>query len=264
MIDIGLYEFEHPVLVVVRPFASGGPLDNLRHHLAELTGVLGDLAIRGAGAEVAEDLVKDYASPWLAGWTEERRLAARISIGEWAGLVRVIDEHGAELRASAVRLTRADNISVYHGDLHGRNLILSKSRQCTVIDWDEAGFSRRPADAGKALWLSCRRERGDFALHPRAVHSFVEQVHACLHLPYRSIADVAKLGAIWFLPRHSHIALLEQRDANLVAWYLDWISRFWLRFRHNLDLITRTAEALDQDAPTNCLPPARLSSRLRN
>lgn len=244
--DIGFHGSEHPVLVVIRPFASGASSDDIQHHIVEVADVLGDLAAHDAGIEVAEDLIGDYASPWLSGWQRERRLAAPMLVGEWSGLAQAMDHHIVGLLASAARLTRLDGVVIYHGDLHGQNLIFNESRQATVIDWDETGFSRRPADAGKTLWLTCRRGRGDFVLHPPVVRHFLERMHARLHVPYASASDLAKLGAVWFLPRYSHVALLKQRDPDLVLWYLGWVSRFWSRFQHNLGLVAEVAAALDQ------------------
>ncbi|MFI9202531.1 phosphotransferase [Streptomyces sp. NPDC053048] len=249
VIGMGFHPAERPRLVVVRPFAPGAPSDNARQHIVRIGGVLGDLAARAVGVEVTDDLIGDYASPWLSSGERERALADRILTGAWEDLARAMDDHVEDLGNSAARLTRADGTPViHHGDLHGRNLILDRSRALTVIDWDEAGFSRRPADAAKALWLSCRRARGDFVLDPGAVARFLELVHARLRVPYADAGDLARLGAIWFLPRYGHVALLGQRDASLVPWYLGWVSRFWSRFRRNLDLLTRTAAALERNA----------------
>ncbi|MCX4825212.1 aminoglycoside phosphotransferase family protein [Streptomyces sp. NBC_01142] len=252
VLDMGFHAAGRPRLVVIRPYAPGAPSDDARQHIVQVAGVLADLAARAGGVEAEEDLVGDYASPWVSGAERERALADPLLTGEWQGLARAMDDHLGELRNSAVRLTRPDGLVIHHGDLHGRNLISGSSRPLTVIDWDEAGFSRRPADAGKALWLSCRLGRGDFVLDPQALHRFLTHLHARLRMPYASAADLARLGALWFLPRHGHVTLLGQRDVSLGPWYLDWISRFWARFRQNLDLLTRTAAALDTDADRGC------------
>jgi Ser/Thr protein kinase RdoA (MazF antagonist) len=173
---------------------------------------------------------------WLSGWDAERARSGTVLTGAWTPLADAMDEHGAALRASAARLTR-DGVVVHHGDLHGRNLILGHDRRCTVIDWDEAGFSRRPADAAKALWMSCRRERGDFALDPAAVRAFLRHTR----FPAADAVDLGRLGALWFLPRSRHVTLLARRDATFPEWYLGWVSRFWARLRPNLDLIAETA-----------------------
>ncbi|WP_176738304.1 hypothetical protein [Micromonospora pallida] len=44
------------------------------------------------------------------------------------------------------------------------------------------------------------------------------------------------------------MTLLGQRDAALVPWYLDWITRFWVRFNENLALVRRTAVVLERAA----------------
>ncbi|MGW3012875.1 phosphotransferase [Streptomyces sp. NPDC001219] len=241
-------------MVVIRPYAPGVPSDDARERIGEVVGVLAELAARGAGAGTGaergagEDLVGDYASPWVAEAGQERALVGPLLTGAWQGLARAMDEHLGELRDAARRLTRADALLVHHGDLHGRNLISGGGQPLTVIDWDEAGFSRRPADAGKALWLSCRAGRGDFVLDPAALRRFLTQLHRRLPVPYASAGDLARLGALWFLPRHGHVTLLARRDAGLGPWYLGWVARFWARFRQNLDLVTRTAAALDADA----------------
>ncbi|MEU8685618.1 phosphotransferase [Streptomyces sp. NPDC048611] len=244
-------------LVVIRPWAPGVPSDDARERIGEVVGVLAELAARGAGTGTetvaGEELVGDYASPWVAGAGEERALVGPLLTGTWQGLARAMDEHLGELRDAARRLTRTDALLVHHGDLHGRNLISGGGRgggrPLTVIDWDEAGFSRRPADAGKALWLSCRAGRGDFELDPAALRHFLTQLHTRLPVPYASAGDLARLGALWFLPRHGHVTLLGRRDARLGPWYLGWVARFWARFRRNLDLVTRTAAALGADPP---------------
>ena len=200
--------------------------------------MLGDLAARGANVRVAEELITDYASAWLADGAGERTRADRILAGDFPPLARWLDEHLANLLTSAARLTSANHVVVHHGDLHGRNLIVGPSGRCTVIDWDESGFSRRPADTAKALWLSCRRGRGDFELSPSAVRRFLCRV------PGTDAGDLARLGALWFLPTHRHVMLLGQRDAALVPWYLGWVSRFWNRLRTNLDVIAEAERAV--------------------
>jgi aminoglycoside phosphotransferase (APT) family kinase protein len=157
-----------------------------------------------------------------------------------------MDAHGDALLQGAARLTDPERVVVHHGDLHGRNLIVDGPSALTVIDWDEAGFSHRPSDAGKALWLSCRRERGDFALDPHAVRRFLHRAHARLSLPLADAVDLARVGALWFLPRHGHVSLLRQRDADMALWYLSWVSRFWSGIRENLALVADTAERLDR------------------
>ncbi|MCD9195203.1 phosphotransferase [Streptomyces albireticuli] len=242
--DIGFHAAERPRLVVVRPYAPGEPSDDARRHIAQVVEVLADLAARAGSVTAGEDLVGDYASPWLSGAEGERALVAPLLTGEWRPLARAMDDHLDESRAAASRLTRPDGLVVHHGDLHGRNLIGGGSRPLTVIDWDEAGLSRRPADAGKALWLSCRLGRGDFVLDPRALRRFLTLSHARLGVPYASAGDLARLGALWFLPRHGHVTLLGRRDTGLGPWYLDWVARFWARYRRNTDLIAATAAAL--------------------
>ncbi|UQX03567.1 phosphotransferase [Streptomyces sp. RerS4] len=241
VLDLGFAPGPRPRLVVVRPYAPGAASDDARQHIARVVDVLADLAARGRGVAVEEELIGDYASPWVADARAERSLAEPFLTGEWGALGCAVDEHLAELRAGAVRLTRPDGVLVHHGDLHGRNLVSDGSRALTVIDWDEAGFSRRPADAGKALWLSCRLGRGDFVLDGRAVGRFLERLHARLGLPYANAVDLARLGALWFLPRHGHVTLLGRRDADLGTWYLGWVLRFWTRFRRNLEVVAEAA-----------------------
>ncbi|MFC7308240.1 aminoglycoside phosphotransferase family protein [Streptomyces monticola] len=247
VIDIGFHPAKRPRLVVIRPFVPGAPSDDARRHIDHLTDVLAELGTRAAGTEAAAELAGDYASPWLHQAEREHALAGRILTGARENLARALDAHLADLRDSALRLTRADAPVIYHGDLHGRNLIFDSSRPLTVIDWDEAGFSHRPADAGKALWLSCRQGRGDFVLDPLALRRFLRHIRGTLRIPYADCVHLARLGALWFLPRQSHTELLGQRDASLVPWYFDWVSRFWSRFRQNLDQITETAAALARD-----------------
>ncbi|SCL20804.1 Phosphotransferase enzyme family protein [Micromonospora pallida] len=187
-------------LVVIRPFAPGAPPHGALQHVGRLVGVLGDLADHGFDPG-SEELVGDYATPWLSGWERERQAVVPVLAGERGDLAQAIDEHGAALRAGAARLTCAKRAMAYHGDLHGRNFIVSSRGQLTVIDWDEAGFSRRPADVGKALWLSCRRERGDFVLDADAVQDFLARVHARMRLPYPHAGDLALLGGSGSFPR---------------------------------------------------------------
>ncbi|MFE2523309.1 phosphotransferase [Streptomyces sp. NPDC059382] len=245
----GFHGAERPRLVVVRPYAPGTPSDDARRHIGGVVDVLADLAARAQGVRAEEALVADYASPWLEGAPSERSLVDPLLTGEWRGLGRAMDTHLGELRRGARRLTSADGLRVHHGDLHGRNLISDGPGRLTVIDWDEAGFSRRPADAGKALWLSCRLGRGDFALDPRATGLFLGRLRTRLGIPYSGARDLARLGALWFLPRHDHVTLLGRRDTSLGTWYLGWVLRFWTRFRANLDLVARTAAALEAGAP---------------
>lgn len=158
MIDIGFDGGKRPRLVVVRPFVPGEPADDARRHIDPLFSVLADLAGSTGRTEIHQDLIADYASPWLT--PGERELTVAALAGDRRGLVRAMDDHLDDLRASALRLTRPGEAMIYHGDLHGRNLLTDGSGSPTVIDWDETGYSQRPADAGKALWLSCRRGRG--------------------------------------------------------------------------------------------------------
>ncbi|MGI5447445.1 aminoglycoside phosphotransferase family protein [Streptomyces sp. CA-243310] len=249
VLDLGFHGAERTRLVVVRPYVPGTPADDARRHISGVVDVLADLTARAAGVRAEDALVGDYASPWLDGARSERSLVDPLLTGEWRGLGLAMDEFLGELRCGAARLTSADGLLVHHGDLHGRNLITDGPGRLTVIDWDEAGFSRRPADAGKALWLSCRLGRGDFALDARATSLFLGRLHARLGIPYSCAADLARLGALWFLPRHGHVTLLGRRDASLGTWYLGWVLRFWTRFRENLDLVARTAAALEAGAP---------------
>ncbi|MFF3429703.1 phosphotransferase [Streptomyces sp. NPDC002602] len=249
VLDLGFHGAERPRLVVVRPYAPGSPADDARRHIGGVVDVLADLVARAEGVRAEETLVGDYASPWLDGARSERSLVDPLLTGEWRGLGRAMDRHLGELRRGAQRLTSADGLRVHHGDLHGRNLIAQGPGRLTVIDWDEAGFSRRPADAGKALWLSCRLGRGDFALDPEATGLFLGRLHTRLGIAYSDARDLARLGALWFLPRHDHVTLLGQRDAGLGSWYLGWVLRFWRRFRGNLDLVTRTAAELEAGGP---------------
>ncbi|MEU8778388.1 phosphotransferase [Streptomyces sp. NPDC048606] len=247
VLDLGWAPGPRPRLVVVRPFAPGAPSDDARRHIGAVVGVLAELVARGRGVAVDEELIGDYASPWLADARAERALAGRLLTGEWRALGRAVDAHLAELIAAARRLTREEAVSVHHGDLHGRNLISDGGRALTVIDWDETGFSRRPADAGKALWLSCRLARGDFALDRRAVVRFLGGLHERLGVPYASACDLARLGALWFLPRHGHVTLLGRGGADAadtVTWYLGWVLRFWTRFRRNLEVVAGAAADL--------------------
>lgn len=244
VLDLGFHPARPRHLVVVRPYAPGTPSDDARRQIGRVVDVLADLAARADGVQAEEELVADYASPWVSDAESERALADPLLTGQWRDLGRAVDRHLGELRSAATRLTRPEGLLVHHGDLHGRNLISDASRALTVIDWDEAGFSRRPADAGKALWLSCRLGRGDFVLDPRALGRFLGRLRLRLGVPYASACDLARLGALWFLPRHGHVTLLGRRDASLGPWYLDWVLRFWTRYRENLDLVARTAAEL--------------------
>lgn len=248
VLDMGFHSAEHPQLVVIRPFMPGAPSDNAREHIDRLVAVIRDFTTSASGIELAGELVGDFASPWVSHGDRELSQLGPILVGPWEGLARTVDERLPALVGSAVRLTRSHVPVVYHGDLHGRNLIFDSQKPLTVIDWDEAGFSHRPADAGKALWLSCRHGRGDFVLDPVAVHRFLHRLHTHVHTPYASAGELAELGALWFLPRSSHLTLLERREAGLIPWYLGWISRFWSRFPQNLDLIAATAATLARDA----------------
>ncbi|ARZ72332.1 hypothetical protein SMD11_6756 [Streptomyces albireticuli] len=244
VVDMGFHTVERPRLVVVRPYVPGEPSDDARRQIAQVVEVLAELAVRAGGVSAGEELVGDYASPWMSGAERERALVDPLLTGEWRGLARALDDHLGGLRAGAARLTRPDALVIHHGDLHGRNLIHGGPRPLTVIDWDEAGLSRRPADAGKALWLSCRLGRGDFLLDPWALRRFLTHLRTRLRVPYASACDLARLGALWFLPRHGHVTLLGRRDASLGPWYLGWVSRFWDRYRRNMDLLAGTAAAL--------------------
>ena len=219
-----------PSLVVVRPFADGQAVQDGRPHLGELGGILRGLSAHGS--DVAEDLIADYASPWRAD--ADRELPRTLSVlGDHVDLAQVVQANLDGLVDAAARLSGVD-ISVHHGDLHGRNLVFGNSG-CTVIDWDETGFSHRPADAAKALWLSCRRARGDFQLDPPTVQRFL------LASPCADAVALARLGALWFVPTQGHVTLLAQRDVTLVPWYLGWVSRFWSRLSENLDVIAEAA-----------------------
>ncbi|MCS0635797.1 aminoglycoside phosphotransferase family protein [Streptomyces sp. LP05-1] len=245
VLDLGTVRMAgRPRLVVVRPYVPGVPAQDARTHIPEVVAVLGELAARAGGpaaGAVAEELVGDYATPWTDDAGRERAATARLLTGEWRELGRTVDRRLDELSASAVRLTRADATVLHHGDLHGRNLIADGPGRLTVIDWDEAGLSRRPADAGKALWLSCRLGRGDFVLDPGAVRSYLGLLHSRLGIPYATAPELARLGALWFLPRHRHVELLAGRDPALAPWYLGWVGRFWARFGRNLELIAGVA-----------------------
>ncbi|MFD8406252.1 phosphotransferase [Streptomyces anulatus] len=246
VIDMGMYAAEQPHLVVIRPFVPGERSADARGHIGRLLDVISDLSVLApSGDAVGEDLTWDYATPWLTDAEHESRYAHRIRTGEWAHLARAVAVHAQDLLDSAERLTRAERPVVHHGDLHGGNLIHHGSRPLTVVDWDETGFSRRPADAAKALWLSCRRGRGDFVMDAAAVRHFLLRMHAQLHIPYAAMGDVAKLGAIWFLPRNDHVALIERRNPAFGPWYLDWVSRFWSRFEQNLQVISDSAAILE-------------------
>jgi hypothetical protein len=240
----GFHGAERPQLVVVRPYAPGDPSDDARRQIAGVVDVLAQLAARGRGVAAEEALIGDYASVWLSGAPEERSRVEPLLSGRWRTLGTSVDEHLPDLCAAAGRLTRPDGLRVHHGDLHGRNLIADVSGRLTVIDWDEAGFARRPADAGKALWLSCRLGRGDFALDPAATGRFLSGLRVRLGVPYGDAVDLARLGALWFLPRHGHITLLGRRGAGLGDWYLGWVRRFWAGFRGNLELVADVAGTL--------------------
>lgn len=247
IVDVGVHGSGPAQLVVIRRFAPGTPSECAPKDLIHLVSVLEQLAALGDGLAIAEHLVGDYAVPWLSSCDRERQMLGRSATGEFAGLARTVDEHVNSLVSSASRLTRAGGVVVYHGDLHCRNLVLGRRERLTVIDWDEAGFSNRPADVAKALWLACRKERGDFALDPTALRDFLTRIHASLRFPYARVADVARLGAIWFLPRHGHVTQLRQRDEGLAQWYLGWVGRFWSRFAENLDLVAVEAARLQRE-----------------
>ncbi|MFE3578239.1 aminoglycoside phosphotransferase family protein [Streptomyces vinaceus] len=241
----GLHGARRPRLVVVRPYAPGEPSDDARRRIAGVVDVLAQLAARGREVAADEELVGDYASVWLSGAREERSGVEPLLTGRWRALGAAMDEQLPGLCAAARRLTRPDGLRVHHGDLHGRNLIADGSGRLTVIDWDEAGFARRPADAGKALWLSCRLGRGDFVLDPAATGRFLSALRARLDVPYADAGDLARLGALWFLPRRGHVTLLGRRGADLGDWYLGWVGRFWAGFRGNLELVADVAAALE-------------------
>ncbi|MFD8984352.1 phosphotransferase [Streptomyces sp. NPDC059564] len=253
VIGLGLHPGERPRMVVIRPFVPGAASEDAREHVAALAGVLSALAAGADRLAVAEDTVGDYASPWLSDGQQERALVEPFLTGHRVGLARAVDAHLGQLSDSAARLTHTDALVVHHGDLHGRNLIRGDGEgdgdgdgdqgPLTVIDWDETGFSRRPADAAKALWLTCRRGRGDFVLDGAAVRRFLEHLRTAPGLPYADAADLARLGALWFLPRREHLLLLGERGASLVPWYLDWVARFWARLPGNLELVTEVAAA---------------------
>ncbi|MFJ2440110.1 MULTISPECIES: phosphotransferase [unclassified Streptomyces] len=236
-------------LVVVRPYAPGAPSDDARAQLPEVMDVLAALATGARGTAVEDGLVGDYATAWLGDAERERARVAPLLTGEWAVPARAVDAQLPAALAGAARLTRADSLVVHHGDLHGRNLITAGPGRWTVIDWDETGFSRRPADAGKALWLSCRRGRGDFVLDPAAVRDFLRRLRGRVGVPYGQAVDLARLGALWFLPRRDHVDLLVRRGADLGPWYLGWVGRFWARFADNAALVAAVAAELDTAAP---------------
>ncbi|MEV4860312.1 phosphotransferase [Streptomyces ossamyceticus] len=232
-------------LVVVRPYVPGVASDDARAQMPDVMEVLAELT-EGARDTVVDDaLVGDYATPWLTDAERERARVAPLLTGAWTELGRAVDARLPSTLAGAARLTRAGAVVVHHGDLHGRNLITDGAGRFTVIDWDETGFSRRPADAAKALWLSCRQGRGDFVLDPAAVRDFLRALHGRVGVPYGQAADVARLGAVWFLPRREHIDLLTRRGAELGPWYLGWIGRFWARYAQNAALVAATAAELD-------------------
>lgn len=244
LIDIGFHSTGRSRLVVIRPFASGTATVDVRIDVDRLVGVLGEMAALGDGLDVSAELVGDYASPWISCREQERGMLEWVMTEDYAQLFQTVDDHLDDLLSSAVRLTHPTDVAVYHGDLHGRNLIFDGPSRFAVIDWDEAGFSSRPADVAKALWLSCRKERNNFDLDLIALRHFLELMHARLGTSYSTVGEVAKLGAIWFLPRRDHIMSLGQRNSELVPWYLNWVSRFWSRFAQNLDLVNREAARL--------------------
>ncbi len=227
LVDAGIVDSR---LVVVRPFVPGTPIEDAKLHIGDVVEVLGALAGRG-GVPASAETVGDYATAWLLG----RQTLPPFSAGH-RDLARAAGEHLPELMAAARSLT-GDTAMAYHGDLHGRNLVAGAAGRFTVIDWDEAGFSSRPADAGKALWLSCRRERGDFRLDPEAVRNFLVAIRTRLPRTMTGAVEVARLGALWFVPTAAHVTLLARRDASMVPWYLGWVSRFWARYRENSDIV---------------------------
>ncbi|MET7641173.1 aminoglycoside phosphotransferase family protein [Streptomyces sp. NPDC005438] len=244
LLDVGFSTEHQPRLVVVRPFVRGAPSTDARQHIGQLLQVMSDLKACGTAVEAVDGLVGDYASPWLSSDQREARDIRPFLTGRRRVLARALENHLDELLLAVSRLGHSASPIIYHGDLHGRNLISHGQQPLTVIDWDEAGFTHRPADAAKALWLTCRQGRGDFVLHPETVRTFLRTAHASLGIPYANVLDLAALGALWFLPRRSHLALLDLRGPDLVPWYLDWISRFWSRYRENRESLTAIADAL--------------------
>ncbi|WP_130799763.1 phosphotransferase [Streptomyces otsuchiensis] len=231
----------HDSLVVVRPYAPGTASEDARGQLPALLDVLAALARAGEGTDADKELIGDYATPWLEEPERERERLAPHLTGAAGALAEAVDAHLPQARAAATRLTRTGTPAVHHGDLHGRNLITHERGRLTVIDWDEAGLSRRPADAAKALWLTCRRGRGDFVLDPAAVRDFLHRLEERAGVPRVLAPELARLGALWFVPRAEHVELLVRRGAELAPWYLEWVGRFWSRFAENTALVAAVA-----------------------
>ncbi len=250
VVDSGRVGERYPQLVVIRAFRAGAACDfRCAGDLWPLVGVLEDLASHGVSCEIAEELLGDYASPWLSGRAGRAAQAAGRLGAVAAKLTDELSSEAAGLMLAATRLTRPDEVRVYHGDLHGRNLISDPGGRLTVIDWDEAGFTARPSDAAKALWFACRRGRGDFALDPDALRRFFALAISRLGIPVTDLPDLARLGAIWFLPRTEHAVQLKMRDPGLATWYLQWITRFWRRYPGNLLLLEAAATSFSGDMP---------------
>jgi Ser/Thr protein kinase RdoA (MazF antagonist) len=243
VIDAGLYGPRRQV-VVVRRFARGTPLNQLGFDIDTTVAVLARLAAAGTmPPDRPKDLVSDYATPWLAAPPKELRSLQRFGDAD-RETPSIVDRHLAALLNSAQTLKARSPILPYHGDLHGGNIILGRHGRITVIDWDEAGYACRPADAAKALWLCCRRERGQFVLDAAAMRGYLRQLHARLGLPYADAIDLARLGAIWFVPAGRHVDRLVRRQPEAAPWYFDWIGRFWQQYESNLGIVAAVADAL--------------------
>lgn len=235
--EISLLEGSEPMLVALRPFVSGSAFDASNAHISGLFGVLQDLNRLSVSSERI-DSTHDYSTPWVRDceWEISRSSAAiRSSHPELDHKMRA---HSGEIVASALHLSSDTRVIPYHGDLHGGNLIYSKNDLVAVIDWDDAGFTNRPADIAKALWLVCRVQRGDFRLEPAKVKDFFRWVRKGSVLSCSAeLARLPHLGAAYFLPSMDHITHLQTHAPEYRNWYLDWISLFWSQFEENSDLI---------------------------
>jgi Ser/Thr protein kinase RdoA (MazF antagonist) len=224
-------------LVVIRPYVHGTALGIPNEGADALISTLRELADLSPETPVDSELLGDYASDWLL---VPEAAAEKVAVADDA-FVGLIAPHLPDLFLAAQRTTTALS-QMQHGDLHEYNLIRQPDGAISVIDWDEAGFSGRPADCGKAMWFAARQAPGDFMLDSNALDTFLRGIRSFSSCG--SAVDLALLGAVWFLPLPGYVEGLRTQNLQRAAWYVDWAVRFWSRFEQNLRVITSVAEAL--------------------
>jgi hypothetical protein len=179
----------------------------------------------------------DFASVWLSepteGFASTLDKLADLGAHRLDGLLRV---YGPPLLARLPGLRSMQAILV-HGDLHGGNVLFRGSAVEALVDWDEATLSHFPVDAAKAAWFFCRRGRGAFRLDEQRSRRFVAACRQARFSCGLGPADLFSLGAVYFVPRVDHIALLERRSRSLLCWYLGWIEAFWTAYGDNASLV---------------------------